>query len=92
MHWQCGQLNLSGLQREIEDRLVVLGTDRYRLLAPDTQRLANVFMYQVLRKSVSEAAEARVLTRADLDKAVSRCDRRDASAITVKHSLRRMQD
>ena len=70
IHWQCGQPNLSGLQREIEDRLVVLGTDRYRLFAPDTQRLANVLMYQVLRKSVSEPAEARVLTRADLDKAV----------------------
>jgi hypothetical protein len=81
IHWQCGQPTLSALQREIEDRLVVLGTDRYRLFAPDTQRLANVLMYQVLKTSVLEPADARVLTRADLDRAVYA-----ATSVTLQQS------
>lgn len=51
IHWQCGQPKFSDLQREIEDRLVVLGTDRYRLPTPDSEGLSNVLMYHVLKEA-----------------------------------------
>jgi hypothetical protein len=70
IHWQCGQPIFSDLLREIEDRLVVLGTDRYRLPAQDTQRFANALMFHVLRKSVLPDAKQRLLTRAELDRSI----------------------
>ncbi len=79
IHWQCGRPNFLQLLREVEDRLVVLGTDRYRLTAPDSARLTNVLMYHVLEKSILDNAIDRVLTRAELDRAVS-----VATAITVQ--------
>ena len=81
VHWQCGQSNFSDLLRELEERLVVLGTDRYRLRAPDSKRLADVLMYHVLRKSALKDANARVLSRADLDTAVHA-----ATSVTVQRS------
>jgi len=81
VHWQCGQLDFSALLRELEERLVVLGTDRYRLRAPESRQLANVLMYHVLRKSVWKDANERVLTRADLDTAVHA-----ATSVTLQRS------
>jgi hypothetical protein len=79
IHWQCGQPNFLQLLREVEDRLVVLGTDRYRLTSPDSARLTNVLMYHVLKKSILDNANDRVLTRAELDRAVSA-----ATAVTLQ--------
>ena len=81
VHWQCGQLDLSDLRRELEERLVVLGTDRYRLQAPESKRLANVLMYHVLTKSVLKVADERVLARADLDTIVHA-----ATSVTLQRS------
>jgi hypothetical protein len=66
IHWDCGQADLAGITQEIEERLVVLGRDRFNLPAAEARRLANVLIYYVLRKSVLKQASERVLTRAEL--------------------------
>jgi hypothetical protein len=66
IHWDCGQPDLSGITREIEERLVVLGRDRFNLPAIEARRLANGLIYHVLKKSVLKEAKDRVLTRAEL--------------------------
>jgi hypothetical protein len=66
IHWDCGQADLAGITQEIEERLVVLGRDRFNLPAAEARRLANVLIYHVLRKSVPKQAAERVLTRAEL--------------------------
>jgi len=81
IHWQCGQPSFSGLQREVEDRLVVLGTDRYLLPTPDSARLANVLMYHLLKRSIETDPSSRFVTRADLDRVVY-----SATAITLPRS------
>jgi len=66
IHWDCGQADLAGITQEIEERLVVLGRDRFNLPATEARRLANVLIYHVLKKSVLKQASERVLTRAEL--------------------------
>lgn len=70
IHWQCGRPSFSGLQSEIEDRLIILGTDRYRLPASDSERLANVLMHHLLKKSIEKNSSDRFVTRADLDRII----------------------
>jgi hypothetical protein len=81
IHWQCGRSNFSEILREIEARLIVLGTDRYRLRAPESTRLVNVLMFHVLRKSTLKDENDRALTRADLDTLVHA-----ATSVTVSRS------
>ena len=66
IHWDCGQADLAGITQEIQERLVVLGRDRFNLPAAEARRLANVLIYHVLKKSVLKHASERVLTRAEL--------------------------
>jgi hypothetical protein len=66
IHWDCGQADLAGITQEIEERLVVLGRDRFNLPAAEARRLANVLIYHVLKKSVLKQASERVLIRAEL--------------------------
>jgi hypothetical protein len=66
IHWDCGKPDLAGLMQEIEERLVVLGRDRFNLPAAEARRLANVLIYHVLKKAVLKNASDRVLTRAEL--------------------------
>jgi len=66
IHWDCGQADLAGITQEIEERLVVLGRDRFNLPAAEARRLANALIYHVLRKSVLKQASERGLTRAAL--------------------------
>jgi hypothetical protein len=66
IQWDCGQADLAGITQEIEERLVVLGRDRFNLPATEARRLANVLIYHVLKKSVLKRASDRVLTRPDL--------------------------
>jgi hypothetical protein len=66
IHWDCGQADLAGITQEIEERLVVLGRERFSLPAAEARRLTNVLIYHVLKKSVVKHASARVLTRAEL--------------------------
>lgn len=81
IHWECGKQSLPELLRELDDRLVVLCTDRYRLRATDSKQLANILLYQVLQKSILKDANARVLSRADLDRLIY-----SATSITLQQS------
>jgi hypothetical protein len=70
VHWDCGKPDLAGIVQEIEERLVVLGRELFKLSAPEARRLSNVLLYHVLKKSVLKNASDRVLTRAELYKEV----------------------
>ena len=66
IHWDCGKPDFSTLRQELEERLVVVGRDRFHLPAPEARRLADHLVYQVLEKSTVKQTEARVLTRSKL--------------------------
>jgi hypothetical protein len=66
IHWDCGRENHIGITHEIEERLVVLGRERFNLPAAEARRLVNVLIYHVLKKSVLKQASERILTRAEL--------------------------
>lgn len=66
VHWDCGKPDFSTLRQELEERLVVVGRDRFHLPAPEARRLADHMVYQVLEKSIVKQIEARVLTRSKL--------------------------
>lgn len=75
IHWDCGTADLAGVMRELQERLVVLGRDRFRLPALESQRLADVLALYVLKKSILKNAELRVLTRAELYVAIDAATR-----------------
>ncbi|HEY1505634.1 MAG TPA: hypothetical protein VGF92_15105 [Stellaceae bacterium] len=81
IHWECEQQNLGELLNELEDRLIILCTDRYRTRAVDSKRLINVLLYHVLQKSILKDATARVLARADLDRLIN-----SATSVTLQQS------
>ena len=66
IEWYCGEPDLSTLRQELEERLVVVGRDRFSLPAKEAKRLADTLIYRVLQKSVTNTPRDRVLTRADL--------------------------
>jgi hypothetical protein len=66
IHWDCGRPEFAGLMQEIEERLVVLGRERFYLPAAEARRLSNGLIYHVLKKSILNNPSARVLTRAEL--------------------------
>lgn len=75
IHWDCGTPDLAGVMRELQERLVILGRDRFRLPAHEAQRLADVLVHHVLKKSILKNAEQRVLTRAELYVAIDMATR-----------------
>lgn len=87
IHWDCGRPDLAGLMQEIEERLVVLGRDRFGLPAAEVRPLANVLMYHVLKKSVLKSASDRVLTRAELYTAIDAATRISVSRQTAGSML-----
>ena len=70
IHWDCGQPDFSTLRQELEERLIVVGRDRFDLLAPEARQLADLLVYRVLEKSVVKTPQDRVLTRAGLYEAI----------------------
>lgn len=66
IHWDCGAPDLSMIKRELEERLVVIGRDRFQLAAKEANRLSNTLMSAVLLASIRAKAEDRVLSRAML--------------------------
>jgi hypothetical protein len=66
IHWECAQPDMSGIRRELEERLVVLGRERYTLPAPESKRLTDFLMHHVLKKCTLRNSEERVLTRGEL--------------------------
>ena len=66
IHWDCGAPDLSMIRRELEERLVVVGRDRFQLPADEARRLTDTLMYTVLLASIRAKAEERVLSRSML--------------------------
>lgn len=66
IHWDCGKPDLTGLRKEFEDRLVLIGRDLFKLAAPEARRIADVLIYRVLATSIGKTPEERALSRADL--------------------------
>ena len=66
IHWDCGAPGFQTLHDDLQERLIVVGRDRFSLAAPDARRLADVLAYRVLRKSILKTPEERVLNRAEL--------------------------
>ncbi|AFT90269.1 hypothetical protein [Paraburkholderia phenoliruptrix] len=70
IHWDCGKPHLTELRKELEERLVLVGRDVFKLRAPEARRLADVLIFRVLEKSIARKPADRVLTRASLYAAV----------------------
>jgi hypothetical protein len=87
IHWDCGRPDLAGLMQEIEERLVVLGRDRFNLPATEARPLADVLIYHALKKSVLKNASDRVLTRAELYNAIDAATRISVSRQTAGSML-----
>jgi hypothetical protein len=88
IHWDCGKPDLGGIVQEIEERLIVLGRDRFTLPAAEAKRLADIVMHHVLKKSVLTDATDRVLTRAELYRVIDA-----ATLLTVpRHTVGAMLD
>ena len=66
IEWDCGTADFETVRRELEGRLIVLGSDKYGLSSSEARQLADSLVYKVLQKSIADAPEKRVLTRADL--------------------------
>jgi hypothetical protein len=66
IHWDCGAPDFQTLHDDLQERLIVVGRDRFSLAAPDARRLADVVAYRVMRKSVLKTSDERVLKRAEL--------------------------
>ncbi len=65
VRWECGQAEFSAVQAELEERLVVLGRDRFSLPAVEARSLVSLIIHRVLEKSVCHDQLDRVLTRAE---------------------------
>ncbi len=75
VHWDCGKPDFKSLRQELEERLVVVGRDKFGLAAPESRRLADILVFQVLKKSIVKTRGGRVLTRSDLYVAVDAATR-----------------
>lgn len=75
IHWDCGKPDLAALRKELEERLVVVGRDVFRLAAPEATRIADVLIYRVLERSIVKIPADRILTRAALYLAVDQATR-----------------
>lgn len=64
IHWDCGRPDITVLQQELQDRLIVLC--RGKVAAPDARQLLSPIAYRVLEKCIAESPDDRVLTSADL--------------------------
>lgn len=87
IHWDAGQPDIAGVTNELEERLVVLGRDKFGIAGQDARRLAQPLIYHVLKTSVLKNRTERVLTRADLYSSIDAAtqlvvSRQAASAIT----------
>ena len=66
IRWDCGKPDFSTLRKELEERLIVVGRNRFNLPSVEARRLADLLLYQVLKKSIAETPQDRVLTRGAL--------------------------
>ena len=84
MHWDCGRPDYSTLNQELEERLIVVGKDLFRLPAMEARKLSDFLVYRVLKKSMVKEARERVLTRADLYEAIDSASRISMPRTTIE--------
>ena len=82
IEWDCGTADFRTVRRELEDRLIVLGRERFELSSFEARQLADSLVYKVLQKSIADAPEERILTRGDLYEATEA-----AALISVPRSV-----
>jgi hypothetical protein len=58
VYWDCGKPDLVGITQEIEERLIVLGRERFNLPASEAKRLVNVLMYLALSLTLANLGSA----------------------------------
>lgn len=75
IHWDCGKPDYFTLEQEFEARLVVVAREKFNLPSQEVTQLVNHLMYQVLQKSIAGESRDRVLTRADLYRAIDAATR-----------------
>lgn len=63
IHWDCGAPDLTMIRRELEERLVVVGRDKFNIPADEARRLVDTLMNAVLQTSIQTPAEERTLSR-----------------------------
>jgi hypothetical protein len=87
IHWDCGKPDLVGIMQEIEERLIVLGRERFNLPAAEATQLTNLLLYTVLNRSVLKNTVDRVLNRAGLYSAIDAATQISVSRQTVRSML-----
>src|SRR5882724_2062131 len=87
VHWECGKPDISGIVQELEERLVILGREKFGLAATEARQLSNTLLYHVLKKSVLKSPEERVLTRAELYSTIDAVTQISVSRKTVGSML-----
>ena len=92
IHWDCGKPDFSTLRQALEERLVVVGRDRFNLPAPEARELADPLVYRVLEKSIVDTPQNRVLTRASLYDAIDAATRTSVSRASVEALTRLASD
>jgi hypothetical protein len=77
IHWDCRQPDLDSVLRELQERLIVIGREKFGLASVVARRLADTILYRVLQKSIVPEVSQRVLRRAEFYETV------DAATQTV---------
>ena len=66
IEWDCGKPDFFTLRRELEERLVVVGRERFQLPELEARRLVDTLVFEVLQTAVVEDPNDRLLSRARL--------------------------
>lgn len=90
IHWNCGKPDFSTLRQEFEERLVVIGRDRFKLPASEARRLADPLIFKVLSKSIGKAPEERALKRAELYSAIDEATQIPMQRAAIEEILKKM--
>ena len=92
IHWDCGKPDLLILRQELEERLVVLGRERFHLSFTEAQGVADLLVYRVLQASVLDRDQERVLTRAKLYETIDVATRVSMPRIAVEAVTRALAE
>lgn len=68
--WDCNSPDATNLRRELEQRLVIVLSEHFRIPSQEAPRVADTLAYRVLQKSALPDVGARVLSRAELHELV----------------------
>ena len=84
IRWDCGRLDITNIRLELEQRMIVLGRDRFHLPASEARRVVELLAFRVLRKCTTTDINARVLTRAELYSVIDSASQSTVPRTTVE--------